>query len=624
MEDLRTVGLSGCGLANSELSNGRLSNCGLIFGIVFQNKTTLLIKAASKTMDLMRPLICSIFFLVLTNPPCPAQDRLPNFKVETIEMRPMTEVNSDHLDFSPVYFDNGIVFVSNRGINEDFIKQKDHLTGENCTSLFFTALQPDGSGGPPVLFSKSLTSSFHDGPAAFSKDGRQIYFTSSSQVQQKRETGKMLVRKRNELNLKIFFSERIGGDWTAPKLFDLGGESTDVHPTLSADGQRMVFASDRPGGFGGMDLYVSHLKEGKWSAPVNLGSNVNTPGDDVFPFLYGNSTLFFASDGRGGWGGLDVFQSVQNESQQWDLAENLGAPINSEKDDFGFVTNEAAMEGILSSNRRGGTGGDDLYYFVVKQPKASAERQLVADTQVPQQPGNPSDCTDLTGRILQRDTERPVALANLTLVNLSNGSFKTANTDESGHYSICADSGYDFILRADALGFNQTDKLISTAGMDLTSGENGGPMSLDFTMVPSADANIGLLAADETYQEMLEEGFFVEMGGIYYGFDEFMLQPGAMDELDKVIEFMRRQPNLHVEIRSHTDSRGDADYNRQLSAKRAQAVAGYLVSKGIDSGQVSARGFGEDQLVNACGDGIPCSEAAHRMNRRTALRIFKP
>ncbi|MEK7253246.1 MAG: hypothetical protein AAB316_00750, partial [Bacteroidota bacterium] len=181
-----------------------------------------------------------------------------------------------------------------------------------------------------------------------------------------------LTKGREELKLKIYAADRSGENWSSAKPLDLGDKAAnDAHPSLSPDGQKLYFASDREGGLGGMDLYVSTFSSGNWSAPVNLGNQINTPGNEVFPFSYDDGTLYFASDGWGGLGGLDIFFSEKMDENQWRTAANLGTPFNSPRDDFGYVLNFTGTEGYFTSARDGGTGKDDIYTFSLPEPQAN-------------------------------------------------------------------------------------------------------------------------------------------------------------------------------------------------------------------------------------------------------------
>ena len=259
-------------------------------------------------------------------------------------------LNSAHLDFSPIPYQGGILLTSTRGAaNSNII---DQWTNDNFTDLFFAEKGETGLK-TPVLLSGKINQEFHDGTATFDKSGKKMYFTRNSEGKNSKEV----------IDLKIYSTDLVDGNWTNIQAMPFNNkEYATCHPTLSRDGRFLYFASNRPGGVGGMDLYVVQKNGQGWSAPRNLGPTINTAGNEVFPFINQQSELFFASDGHTGLGGLDVYVA-QQEDWEWKQVSNLGQPYNSRKDDFGFSMMSNGKEGYLSSNRAGGMGGDDIYHW---------------------------------------------------------------------------------------------------------------------------------------------------------------------------------------------------------------------------------------------------------------------
>ncbi len=269
-------------------------------------------------------------------------------------------INSEKLDFSPSFYKNGIVFVTNRSTDKS---QKDAWTGDDFTSLYFVSVDETGQVGVPEAFNFSANASFHNGPVSFSPDGEIAFFTKSMAPKGKKRL------QNQEWSLKIFSTQRLNMNWSEPAPVNLANESSnDVHPALSPDGMSLYFASDRPGGFGGMDLYVVKFRGGKWGHPINLGSTINTPGNEVFPFVCADDALVFASDGWGGLGGLDIFYALNSGDGSFENAENLGRPFNSPQDDFGLILSPSGKDGYFSSGREGGRGKDDIYRFTTQAP----------------------------------------------------------------------------------------------------------------------------------------------------------------------------------------------------------------------------------------------------------------
>lgn len=277
------------------------------------------------------------------------------------DVRHMKKLSSADDDFGPTYFKDQVVFTTNRdaGIEWDV---KDARTNKFFTELFVvdaTLVDPDSfvyKHSKPKRYSKKLSSKYHDGPASFASDGSSVYFTRSSR-EGKADDG--------FIKLKIYKADAQGNDWGKPISLPFNSEEYNVcHPSLSEDQMELYFASDMPGGFGGMDLYVSYLENGRWSPPINLGPTVNTEGDEVFPFIHSDKTLYFASDGHLGLGGLDILFVKEEMLGIWGEPRNMGFPVNTGSDDFSLIINPERTHGYFASNREGGLGGDDLYSFV--------------------------------------------------------------------------------------------------------------------------------------------------------------------------------------------------------------------------------------------------------------------
>ena len=281
--------------------------------------------------------------------------------VTDVELRNERAINSPHLDFSPTIVGGEVVFVSTRPVRRPGSERKDDWIDEPFMSLFIAPL----SAGPasllaePAEFAPELNTQFHEGPLTFSRDGDRLFFTRNAYDGDGRHDS-----DEGVMRLNIYTSRRDGaGEWSAPEGLPWNTDDyEEAHPTLSADGRTLYFASDRPYGYGGMDLYRSRLEAGVWQAPENLGPRVNTPGNEAFPFLHADGTLYFASDGLGGVGGMDIFELPRADTGA--TPRNVGKPFNSRKDDFGFVLSADRTRGYLSSARRGGAGRDDIYSFV--------------------------------------------------------------------------------------------------------------------------------------------------------------------------------------------------------------------------------------------------------------------
>ena len=298
----------------------------------------------------------------------------------------MEELNSEKLDFSPMFYKNGLVFTSTRTTDAKLTKRKDLWTNDNFMDLYRADVDADNlTSGVSNLF-REVNIKYHDGAATFTKDQNTMYFSRSNY-----KNGKRKKDNKGITRLKIYQSKSTGGDWgEASELLFNDDDYDTCHPTLDASGNVLYFTSDRPGGFGGMDIYRSRKMGNSWSTPENLGPEINTEGNEIFPFLHQDGTLYFASNGLPGIGGLDVFQSTaivsNNENASWTTPVNLGKPINTSKDDFSLIVDISGTRGYFTSNRAGGKGMDDIYSFVtkkgIKNIGKSAAESMMATAQI--------------------------------------------------------------------------------------------------------------------------------------------------------------------------------------------------------------------------------------------------
>ncbi len=286
---------------------------------------------------------------------------IENFRNATdVTVWNVVDLNTEKLDFSPSYYKNGLVFVSTRGTGSNTTSRKDTWINDNFMELFFADKKDESSFNTPEIFSKEINTKYHEGPMTFTENGDVMFFTRNNY-----NDGKRRKDEQDVTLLKIYSAQEEDGDWSDVTELPFNSDLFhSCHPTLSADGQRLYFASDRPGGYGGLDIYVSSRMGGTWSEPVNLGSSVNTKGNEAFPFMHESGTLYYASNGLPGLGGLDIFTTNptwKNEAVSCTKPENLGKPFNSKKDDFGFIMDDTGRAGYFTSSRKGGKGQDDIY-----------------------------------------------------------------------------------------------------------------------------------------------------------------------------------------------------------------------------------------------------------------------
>jgi outer membrane protein OmpA-like peptidoglycan-associated protein/TPR repeat protein len=486
-----------------------------------------------------------------------------------------TNINSEYADFSPSFFNNQIVFASAR--KDGAIYSKVHSwTKQNFTDLYVATKNADGSFSPVENFSKEINTKFNESSPVFTKDGKTMYFTRNNF-----NDGKKGKDDEKTMLLKIYKASLVDGKWTNITDLPFNSDNYQVaHPALSPDEKTLYFASDMPGGLGGSDLYKVSIKEdGTFGNPENLGNIINTPARESFPFVGHDNTLYFASDGHLGLGGLDVFETKLTNGS-YSKPQNLGKPINSSMDDFGFIVNDKNV-GYLSSNREGGNGFDDIYSFTVCSQK-------------------------IHGVITDLKTKEILPNAKVELYDEQMKKLSEIFADDKGHYSFTADCNHKYTVRASKEEYESNEKMVTTAK---ETGETKVDIALERTVFP----------IDEGTD--LAKIFDISM--IYFDLDKWNIRPDAAKDLQKIIEVMQQYPNMTVDIRSHTDSRQTHKYNELLSDRRAKSTLEFMVKNGIDRKRLTAKGYGETQLVNGCSDGVPCSEEEHQKNRRSEFIIVK-
>lgn len=611
-------------------------------------------------------------------------DELEKFPINNyVEVRNAEGLNSQWLDFAPVYYQNGLIFTSGRPNNSN-TKNKDNWSGKPFMDVYYATTKGNGKFDNPNLLSRSLSSKYHDGAATFSPDGTEMYYSSNNR------SGKS---KKGIKDLKIYTARFENGSWTNADAFPFNSDDYDnCHPTLSADGQIIVFSSDMPGGEGGMDLYVSFRKNNLWSRPVNLGKQINTPGNELFPFIDTKGTLYFSSDGLKGMGGLDIFSAaMQKGDQVWSTPVNMGQPFNSIKDDLSYVVAASGQEGYFASNREGGMGEDDIYYWTNKpdyrgddgllaiklldsetlQPVYDARVNLYNDRSqstgyltdaegrigkdvnrgeikfieckkdgyqttlkylsddMPSKPEytiiyiTPEQGQTVTGLVTDKTTGRPLPGAEVIIAGLPDGPFKSVISGPDGTYSVKVPCESQYKLSASKLDYVKSEKEILRDEIPCVTGS---PVVKDFALSPYI-MNDKRRALSASFlgdgDAVFEAGKSFEVRDIYYDYDKSNIRKDASKVLDKLVDLLREFPEMEIELSSHTDSRGSDAYNQQLSQARADSAVKYLVSKGISSRRMRSAGYGERLLKNDCADNVNCDEAQHQENRRTEIKILK-
>ncbi|WP_256009301.1 OmpA family protein [Desertivirga xinjiangensis] len=505
---------------------------------------------------------------------------------DNVRLTNLDFINSSNSDFSPVKYLDGMVFTSDRwfvATRSASNKKNDVFgwTGNPFLKLYY--VKGEDASATIELLSGVINQQYHNGPAAFSPKGDTIFFTRT-------EAPKGKNKKLPFISKKIFYAVKNGQDWSTPLPLNLNSASYSVqHPALSPDGSILYFASNMPGGFGGMDIYASKKQAGgSWGQPVNCGPNVNTDEDDVFPSVRADGRFYFVSKGHIGMGGLDIF-TCEGSFDSFSLPENLKAPLNSSKDDFG-ISFKDDMNGYLSSNRNGGKGLDDIYNFSIK-PLEETESIRSPEVLI----------FAIEGQVVEKSTGKILSNTEVILLNKKTGEQSVSISDSLGNFGFTLQPETEYVISGDRKKFiSRQEAVISTIGLKQST-----IFSVKFEL------------------ERSDNSYIVRLNNIYYDFDKWNIRPDAALQLNKVVSFLKTVPASSIQLRSHTDSRGKAIYNKWLSQKRAQSAVNYLVRKGVAQARLSAVGLGETELLNRCRDGIKCSVKEHRLNRRTEFKIVR-
>ncbi|BAX80515.1 PorE family type IX secretion system protein [Labilibaculum antarcticum] len=521
------------------------------------------------------------------------------YKVEIL-----SDFNSSSSDFCPIYMgkDTNVVFFSSTrklndkpkkdGVTGDFhsnifeshysnevIRKSRKRKGRKATSRKVTVDTYQWSKARGV--GDTINTDWNEGAACFSPEADVLYFTSSRKV-----------TKENQ-GTKIFVVQRQEDGWGRVAQLDLVPDSLSVgHPSISADGTILYFVSDMPGGYGGNDIWMAKKSGSSWSEPQNLGRPINTPDDELFPFIKSNGDLYFASDRKEGMGGLDIYRAKREETGVWRV-ENMKYPINSTADDFALVFRSDEEKGMFTSSRK--RGNDDIYGFKY----------------VPLQ-------FSLSGKVVNSETNEVVSKAEIHIVS-SNGEQTDSRSNVEGQFNIDLDPELEYIVMVSAEGYLNGKELLSTVGIDLSR---------------NFKSTIGLKPIEKP----------IELPNILYDFGSWELRDESKTALDVLVETLNDNPKITIELGSHTDYVGSESTNRDISQKRAQSVVDYLIEKGIYWDRLIAHGYGESKPLTANADkakeygflteGDVVSESfisklrekekeeANQLNRRTDFRVL--
>jgi len=471
-------------------------------------------------------------------------------------------LSSDKSDFGAVMYDNTVYFSSAR----NGAKKNYGWTNEPFLDIYKSVLGDNGTYSEPTAISE-LNSKFHDGTLTISADGNTCYFSTESFKDKAFEKVKSLNSKFSQIYL--YKATKNGETWGDVKLLPFNSkEYSTGNPSLSRDGKTLYFSSNRPGSIGGVDIWKVAVTGDSYGEPENLGSKVNTEGNENFPFIADdNTTLYFASNGKPGLGGLDVFQVDLSKGTD---AVNMGKPINTEKDDFDFTFNKAKNLGFLSSNRN---GNDDIFS------------------------ATPICAVDLLVVVTNAKTGEILSNTKVAIVDEKKNVISTEMSNDKGEVNFRVECSKPYSIQASKDGFE---------GNVFPVAQSKGPTA-------KVDAALQPIDVIVTPTEIV-------LKPIYFEFDKSNITQEGAFELDKLVQVMKNNDKLVIFAKSHTDSRGSDDYNLILSDRRAKATVQYLISKGIPAERISGKGFGETEPKVVC---KPCNEEQYSQNRRSEFLIVK-
>lgn len=497
------------------------------------------------------------------------------FEIENVSL-----LNTEASEFSPALQNETMVFSSSR-------KPKVYkATGTGFLGLYTvpmadsTGLKPDSAAGNPQVFSNNvLEENVNEASPTFSKDGKTMIFARGN-------TGK----RSGSPDVDLYISRLKDNTWSEPEMLTVSKpDAWDACPALSTDGKTLYFASNREGGLGGIDLWrATSDGSGRFGRVTNMGADINTAGDEMFPYVSDDGKLYFSSNGHPGLGRQDLFVAIRKEGEI--TIQNMGIPMNSTADDFGIVFKEP-QKGYFSSNREGGKGDDDIYSFEDKMPDYKIVNYFLAGVTVTRDPKTKEEI--ILGNTKIRFLEGDKVIGETTTE--TNGAFKF-KVQESRNYTIVAEKPTYFTKR----------EFFSMSGRSIPQEQ---------LIKPVTDTTFNIKVPLD--KEEINRVFVVD--NIYYDLDKANIRTDAAEELDKLVDFLKDNPKIRIELGSHTDVRAADAYNQDLSQRRAESAVQYLISNGIEASRITAKGYGETKLVVQSAQ----SEEEHQQNRRTEIKILE-
>lgn len=492
-------------------------------------------------------------------------------------------INSPYSDYGAYVHDNVFYYASAKDTG-NFAVKRHTWTDASFTSLYTANVDELLNSDESTKIKGKVKTKFNEASAVVTRDGQTMYFTRNNLYK-----GKRRYDANRSTKLKLYRAENVEGKWTNIVELPFNSDQFNTaHPALSSDENTLYFSSDRPGGFGESDLWKVAIDGENYGEPVNLGEEINTEKRETFPFISGRE-LYFSSNGRVGLGGLDLY-GTQIKSNGFGLVQNLGRPFNTVDDDFAFYIDSSTQSGFLSSNREGGQGNDDIYWFTQNRPL-----DLNCDQ-------------ELQVKVVDAHSGALIEDATVTLSDKMYNEQGVSNDYVSPSYRFhhSYDCGDVYRLKAEKEGY-------ITQEIEVSLPYESGITKAEIVLAPE---KIPFKEGDDLFKVL-------NLNPIYFDLDKYNIRPDAALELAKVFAVLEEYPEMEIDIRSHTDSRASHRYNETLSSNRAKSTAQWLIDNGINRNRLTWKGYGENQLVNGCADGVDCSEAEHQMNRRSEFIITK-
>ncbi|MFN0031306.1 MAG: OmpA family protein [Flavobacteriales bacterium] len=497
--------------------------------------------------------------------------------------------------YSPAHYNGGLIFSSPAAKGD-----LDPYTNKAFTDLYFTKLEGVQWTNPEAL--SGVNGKFHDAVGAVSPSGSMLIFTRSFQL----NGGALAGNDQRVSNTQLYTSKsNPDGTWEKATVMPFcDSKYMFAHPAFTKDGNTLYFSSDMPGGKGGMDIWESKLSGGTWGAPRNLGSDINTKGDEVFPTTHENDVLYFSSDAHQSLGGLDIVFS-RNNNGSWAVPTHVSYPINTSADDFSMIWNEDNEGGFLSSDR---SGTDRIYSFTAEDINVSME-----------------------GLVTGKDSMLPLGGVKVRIKNVTDGTEQMVITDGDGKFKADLEKGKDYQISTELEGYFKESNTFNTKDIDGDSDIQRVIELKELYVSDPGDGTTGNKTGDgaqggnttgnNTGKGDKNKTHEYDLPEIHWDYNKWDIRSDAVPYLDNLVKLFRDNPDLKFELRSHTDCRGSFEYNDDLSYKRAKAATDYLISKGVPRSIIVSKGFGEHELLNECTDGVYCTEDLHEQNRRTEFIV---